>query len=57
MSWFRRKELVTCAACDGSGKCPPPAGPLSIESGPGKQIMMLMQGICLACEGAGVQRR
>ena len=56
MSWFR-KELIECAACKGIGK-QAPLRPVELEmEGPHKDFFMLLQGICLACRGAGKVRR
>lgn len=64
MSWFTKKELITCAACKGTGRQPAQQAGWEGMKGNARdvvkmaqQFFMLTQGICLGCYGAGKVRR
>ena len=59
MAWVQETKPAgrTCAACGGRGRVPVPVvGPMllsALDSVPGDQVAMFLQGICLACRGDG----
>ena len=60
MAWVQDSKPAgtrTCAACGGHGRLPEPdVGPMllsALDSVPGDQVAMFLQGICLACRGDG----
>ena len=61
MSFFNKVIVepvqVTCVACDGTGKQQPVVGGKvrSYSRDDLRMLMFLNQGICLGCNGAGIQ--